>query len=89
MIKKTAVDTKRISRRMSVLLAVLASLFVAVAVKAFKVQVNQTRFYQREANKRQIRTETIPVSRGVIYDSWKILTGSTSWQKNWTWTRTS
>jgi len=68
MIKKTAVDTKRISRRMSVLLAVLASLFVAVAVKAFKVQVNQTRFYQREANKRQIRTETIPVSRGVIYD---------------------
>ena len=68
MIKKTAADTKRISRRMSVLLAVLACLFVAVAVKAFKVQVNQTRFYQREANKRQIRTETIPVSRGVIYD---------------------
>ncbi len=66
--KKNAIDTHRISNRINVMLAVLACLFAAVAVKAFKVQVNQTRFYQREANKRQIRTETIPVSRGVIYD---------------------
>ncbi len=68
MIKKNAANTKLVSRRLGVLLATVICLFVVVVVKAFKVQVSQTRFYQQEANKRQIRTEIIPVSRGVIYD---------------------
>ncbi len=64
----TKINAQSISRRMGVLLAILFCLFAAVVVKAFKVQIKQTRFFQHEANKRQIRTETIPVSRGVIYD---------------------
>jgi len=42
--------------------------FAALAVKAFYVQILNTNFLQQEADKRQIRTVSIPAPRGEIYD---------------------
>ncbi len=42
--------------------------FIGLAVRAFHVQVLSTDFLQEQADKRQIRTISIPAPRGEIYD---------------------
>ncbi len=51
-----------------VVFTIIVAGFIGLAVRAFYVQVVSTDFLQQEADKRQIRTISIPAPRGEIYD---------------------
>ena len=55
-------------KRDGVVFTLIALGFVALIVRAFYVQVVSTDFLQQEADKRQIRTISIPAPRGEVYD---------------------
>jgi cell division protein FtsI (penicillin-binding protein 3) len=55
-------------KRDSVVFTLITLGFMAIAVRAYYVQVVKTDFLQAEGDKRQVRTIDIPAPRGEIYD---------------------
>ncbi len=55
-------------RRDWVVFTLIALGFIGLAVRALHVQILSTDFLQKEADKRQVRTISIPAPRGEIYD---------------------